>query len=87
MAEPPRNSLRIPLIVDAGVLIVLAAQWGSNNSRLEQLERALTEMKAAQVTEARIVRIEEKQTYMVKQMDDLNELLRNYLEEQRKGRK
>lgn len=81
------RALRLPLLIDAGVMIALAVQWGMNTARLDQLERQLIEMKSAQVTEARIVRIEEQQRYMVKQVDDLTTLLREYLEEQRKGRR
>lgn len=86
MSESLR-ALRLPLLVDAGVMIALAVQWGTNTARLDQLERQLIEMKSAQVTEARIVRIEEQQRYMVKQVDDLTILLREYLDEQRKGRR
>jgi hypothetical protein len=81
------KSLRLPLIIDAGVMIALAVQWGTNTARLDQLERQIIEIKSAQVTEARIVRIEEQQRYMVKQVEDLTVLLREYLEEQRKDRR
>lgn len=77
------KALRVPLLVDAGVLIALAVQWGTNSARLDQLEDRLTEMRAAQVTEARIVRIEEQQRYLVQRVEETNVLLRQYLEEQR----
>ena len=83
MTESMR-ALKIPLIVDAGVMVALAVQWGTNSARLDQLESRLTEMRAAQVTEARIVRIEEQQHYLVQRVDETNQLLREYLEQQRR---
>lgn len=59
---------------------------GTNSARLDQLERQLIEMKSAQVTEARIVRIEEKQTYLVQRVDETNQLLRQYIEQNKRAR-
>lgn len=85
MSEAVR-SLKLPLLVDAGVMIALAVQWGTNNQRIDQLEKSLTDIKTAQVTEARIVRIEEQQRYMMQRVDETNTLLREYLDQQRTRR-
>jgi hypothetical protein len=79
-------SLRVPLIVDLVVILALAAQWGSNSQRMDQFETQIADIKQGQVTEGRIVRIEEQQKYLVSKTDETNSLLRQYLEDQRKNR-
>lgn len=90
-AEDPKpaipQSLRVPLVVDLVVILALAAQWGSNTQRMEQFERQIAELKQGQITEGRIVRIEEQQKYLVRTAEETNLLLRQYLEEQRQERK
>lgn len=76
-------TLRVPLVVDLVVILALAAQWGSNSQRMDQFERQISEMKQGQVTEGRIVRIEEQQKYLVKAVDETNQLLRQWIGEQR----
>lgn len=83
------NSIRIPLMIDAAGFIILAVtmavQWGKNDERLRALERQMVDMRSAQITEGRIVRIEEKQTYLVDRVNETNALLREYIQEQRKA--
>jgi Tfp pilus assembly protein PilO len=90
-AEDPKpaipQSLRVPLVVDLVVILALAAQWGSNSQRMDQFERQIAELKQGQITEGRIVRIEEQQKYLVRTAEETNQLLRQYLEEQRQERK
>jgi Tfp pilus assembly protein PilO len=81
------QSLRVPLVVDLVVILALAAQWGSNSQRMDQFERQIAELKQGQITEGRIVRIEEQQKYLVRTAEETNQLLRQYLEEQRQERK
>lgn len=81
------QSLRVPLVVDLVVILALAAQWGSNSQRMDQFERQIAELKQGQITEGRIVRIEEQQKYLVRTAEETNLLLRQYLEEQRQERK
>ena len=81
------QSLRVPLVVDLVVILALAAQWGSNTQRMEQFERQIAELKQGQITEGRIVRIEEQQKYLVRTAEETNQLLRQYLEEQRKAQR
>ena len=80
----PPPSLRVPLIVDFVVILALAAQWGSNAKWMDYFEEQIRELKRAQITEGRIVRIEEQQKYLVQRVDETNTLLRDYIEEQRK---
>lgn len=79
--------VRINWLLDIGVLIAASIQVGIVWNKVDSLETRFAEMRAAQVTEARIVRIEEQQKYLVERVDDTNRLLREYLEEQRKARR
>lgn len=74
------GGLRIPLIVDGIVIVALAVQWGSNLQRMDQLERQLVELKAAQVSDGRVVRIEEKVQYLAEQSRETNTLLRELVQ-------
>ena len=89
MSEPSSNSIKIPLMIDAAGFIILAVsmaiQWGKNDERLSGVERQLVELRSAQITEGRIVRLEEKQSYLVQRVDETNSLLREYIQEQRKA--
>jgi hypothetical protein len=85
------HNIRLPLMVDAAGFIILACtiavQWGTNTQRLQNLETQVAEVRAAQITEGRIVRIEEQQKYMLQRVDETNQLLRQYIEEQRQARR
>jgi hypothetical protein len=72
--------LRIPLIVDGLVILALAVQWGSNLQRMDQLERQIVELKAAQVSDGRVVRIEENVKYLTEQSRETNALLRELVQ-------
>ncbi len=76
--------IKVPLVVDLVVILALAAQWGSNSKRMDYFEAQIKELKQAQITEGRIVRIEEQQKYLVQRVDETNQLLREYIEEQRR---
>jgi hypothetical protein len=77
--------LRIPLIVDGLVILALAVQWGSNLQRMDQLERQIVELKAAQVSDGRVVRIEEKVQYLAEQSRETNALLRELVQQKSNG--
>lgn len=79
------QEIRVPLVVDLIVILALAVQWGSNLKRMEYFEQQISEIKRAQITEGRIVRIEEQQKYLVQRVDETNSLLREYIEEQRQA--
>lgn len=74
---------RLPLVVDIGVILMLAVQWGSNTSRMDQLESQIKDMKQAQVTEARIVGIEKDVGRIAEKQEEANRLLREYISEMR----
>lgn len=78
--------VRINWLLDVGVLIAASIQVGIVWNKVDSLEARFAEMRAAQVTEARIVRIEEQQKYIAQRVEETNALLREYLEEQRKRR-
>lgn len=78
------TSIKVPLVVDLVVILALAAQWGSNSKRMDYFEAQIKELKQAQITEGRIVRIEEQQKYMVERVEETNKLLREYIDEQRR---
>lgn len=77
------NPYRLPLMVDIGVILMLAVQWGSNTTRMDQLERQIQDLKQAQVTEARIVGIEKDVGRIAEKQDEANKLLREYIAEMR----
>ena len=81
------TGLRIPLIVDGLVVAALLVQWGSNMQRMDQLERQIAELKVAQVSDGRVVRIEENVKYLTEQSRETNALLRELIQKQNgKGR-
>lgn len=80
------TGIKVPLAVDLVVILTLAAQWGSNSKRMDYFEAQIRELKQAQVTETRVVRIEEQQKYLVQRVDETNRLLREYIDEQRQQR-
>ena len=87
MENPPAppsvvTSLKVPLAVDIVVIIALAVQWGTNMQRMDQLERQIVELKAAQITDGRIVRVEEKVQSLTDQVKENNSLLRAFIEKQ-----
>lgn len=84
--EKLTTGLRVPLIVDGLVILALAVQWGSNLQRMDQLERQLVELKAAQVSDGRVVRIEEQVRYIADQQKETNLLLREFLNKQERSR-
>lgn len=84
--DPEERRVRINWLLDIGVLVAASIQVGIVWNKVDSLEARFAEMRAAQVTEARIVRIEEQQKYLVSRVDETNSLLKQLLDEQRKGR-
>lgn len=84
MPSDLENRVRVNWLLDVGVLVAASIQVGVVWNKVDSLEARFLEMRAAQVTEARIVRIEEQQKYLVARVEETNALLREYLEQQRK---
>lgn len=78
------NTVKVNWLLDIGVLIAASIQVGVVWNKVDSLESRFAEMRAAQVTEARIVRIEEQQKYMLQRVEETNALLRQYLEQQQR---
>lgn len=77
------GTIRVNWLVDLAVLIVASVQFGILWEKVASLETKLTDIQRNQITDGRIVRLEEQQKYLVRQVEEINQLLKAYIAEQR----
>lgn len=83
---PPIEKIGFRFVLDSTVIISLLCGAFWLNSRMAVMEERIDSLRAGQVAEARIVRIEEQQKALVEKVNETNLLIRDMIAKQRKNR-